>query len=329
MTLLNHADVWPATGRPWVGAAAAQKAEKVAVEWPTLALAITIYGAWAALTLLHDHIPWPLLVALGAWTVAWHGSLQHETIHGHPTRRRWLNAAIGWPPLALWLPYPLYRKAHLLHHRDGKLTHPLQDPESVYWRAADWRTLPRWVRGILMANQTLLGRLTLGPAVMAVRCWSAAVRAIRAGDRWQARVWAGHALSVAVLVAWLVWVAGMPLWLYAVAVAWPGVALSLLRSFAEHRAPRDDGQGATAAVVRAPLGGLLFLNNNLHTAHHKRPGLAWYRLPAAFRAAPSRLGALAAARGAGLYRGYGEVARRYLLRPIDHPIHPADRVGGR
>jgi fatty acid desaturase len=130
---------------------------------------------------------------------------------------------------------------------------------------------------------------------------------------------------VAGLVAWLTLVADMPVWLYAVAVAWPGVALSLLRSFAEHRAPRVAGQGATAAVVQAPLMGLLFLNNNLHTAHHRRPALAWYRLPRAFREAPAQLGADAAASGAGLYRGYGAVARRFLVRPIDHPVHPADR----
>jgi fatty acid desaturase len=67
--------------------------------------------------------------------------------------------------------------------------------------------------------------------------------------------------------------------------------------------------------------GLLFLNNNLHHAHHARPGLAWYRLPGASK----ETGAEALAEsGAGLYRGYWELARRHAFRPIDHPAGTVD-----
>ena len=41
--------------------------------------------------------------------------------------------SIDKPPLALWIPYESYRISHLMHHRDDRLTDPLDDPESYYW----------------------------------------------------------------------------------------------------------------------------------------------------------------------------------------------------
>ena len=76
-------------------------------------------------------------------------------------------------------------------------------------------------------------------------------------------------------------VAGVPPLLYIVGVAWVGGALTLLRSFAEHR---WSPEGTRSAVVRSgPVMALLFLNNNLHFTHHERPGEPWYRLPAVHR----------------------------------------------
>ena len=40
---------------------------------------------------------------------------------------------------------------------------------------------------------------------------------------------------------------------------------------------------APSVVKTNPLLSLLFLNNNLHFAHHKYPQLAWYRLPEVYR----------------------------------------------
>ncbi len=56
------------------------------IEWPTVALAVLIYGGFLGLTWFWRDIPIWILVPLGAWLIAWHGSLQHEVIHNHPTR---------------------------------------------------------------------------------------------------------------------------------------------------------------------------------------------------------------------------------------------------
>ncbi|MFV3597992.1 hypothetical protein ACNJGJ_21065, partial [Mycobacterium tuberculosis] len=65
----------------------------IGIEWPTMAIVTLIYGGWLALTWWHAALPAPVILIAGGWLVAWHGSLQHETIHGHPTRWRVVNAA--------------------------------------------------------------------------------------------------------------------------------------------------------------------------------------------------------------------------------------------
>ncbi len=292
-----------------------------AVEWQTVVLAATIYGGWLLLTWFHRALPWPLLLAGGAWTVAWHASLQHELIHGHPTRLPWLNRALGLPPLLLHLPFDRYRALHLAHHRDERLTDPLDDPETQYVTGTDWRALGPAGRMALRITARLAGRLALGPV------WAIA-RFVRrdAGRAWRGApgvraAWAWHLPALAVVLAWLTLACGMSLVTYALCFWLPGMALLLLRSFAEHRAAPACGH-RTAIVERAPVLGLLFLFNNLHAAHHERPGLPWYRLPGWYRGERARL---LANNGGLVYRGYAEVARRYLLAAHDHPVHPRDR----
>ena len=289
-----------------------------AIEWPTLALAAAIYGGWLALTWWHAAIPLWLLIPAAAWFVAWHGSLQHEILHGHPTRSRTLNTALGLPPLALWIPYERYRATHLTHHRDERLTDPLDDPESRYLTAADWAALGPVGRAIVGAQSTLAGRLLIGPAWAIGSFWWSEAKAVVAGDRNLARVWAWHLVHAAAVVAWIVMVCEMPLGLYLAAFVYAGTALALLRSFAEHRALPEVPR-RTAIVERAPVLGLLFLHNNLHVVHHCWPTLPWYRLPRFYR---RHRDAIHAASGGPLYPSYVDVLRRFLWRPHDAVAHP-------
>jgi fatty acid desaturase len=289
-----------------------------AVEWPTLALSGVIYGGWAALTFWHEALPVWLIVLLGAWLIAWHSSLQHETVHYHPTRWRRVNFALAFPPLSLWQPYARFPMTHLVHHRDEALTDPLDDPESFYVTAAQWRQRHPLTRALLLAQTTLLGRLTIGPA-WTIGCFlRAEARAIVAGDRARAGMWTAHLMGVAVIVYWLVAVCQISLAFYFLAIVYPGTALLLLRSFAEHRAAPGISE-RIAIVENAWILGPLFLFNNLHAAHHERPELPWYELPGWYRANRERL---IRANGGLVYDGYGEVARRFLLAPHDAPVHP-------
>jgi fatty acid desaturase len=132
------------------------------------------------------------------------------------------------------------------------------------------------------------------------------------------RIWAIHMLLCAVVLAWVTAVCGIPAWQYVLEFVLPGTSLSLIRSFAEHRAALAS-RHRTAIVEQAPILGLLFLYNNLHVVHHLRPGLPWYAIPSWYAA---NRAALQAGNGGLVYRGYREVFTRYLFRPHDQVIHP-------
>ncbi|MFQ5760261.1 MAG: fatty acid desaturase, partial [Acidiferrobacterales bacterium] len=107
-------------------------------EWPTLVVAVLIYAGFAGLTWHYHALPWWLVLPLGAYLVGWHGSLQHEAVHGHPTRWPWVNELLAFPSLWLWMPYRVYRVAHLQHHATPSLTDPIDDPESYYLTPEEW-----------------------------------------------------------------------------------------------------------------------------------------------------------------------------------------------
>ena len=107
-------------------------------ELPTWLLIITIYAGWFATLAFWQTLGLlPATLLLIGFT-AWYMSLQHELIHGHPTRFAWLNQLFGTLPLAVWYPYGLYRDSHLAHHRYDSLTHPVDDPESYYFTDESW-----------------------------------------------------------------------------------------------------------------------------------------------------------------------------------------------
>ena len=287
-------------------------------EKTTWGLALVIYVGWGALTWFHADIPLWLLMPLGAWFVSWQGSLQHETIHGHPTKSSRINTLVGFPPLALIMPYLLYRKSHLVHHQDTRITDPIDDPESYYVTQEDWDSWPSWLRQTIRLQNALVGRLLLGPAIAAAIMWIYEAKSILAGDREHLWFWVWHLPAVAVLMAWVMGVCGMPLWKYALCFAYPGVALTLLRSYAEHR-PMAEVSERSVIVEAGPVFELLYLGNNYHYIHHRDPGLAWYKLRGRYQEYKE---AILADNGCYLFNGYGEIFRRFAFRLKDEPVHP-------
>jgi fatty acid desaturase len=294
-----------------------QDARTAAVDRSTLVVAALIYVGWMVLTLCAARLPLWVVAPFGAWLIAWHGSLQHETIHGHPTPWRRVNRALGFPPLSLWLPYDRYARLHLTHHRSEALTLPDLDPESRYLSPSSGAL----AHAAAWATATLAGRLVLGPAIEIATFLASEARALAAGEPGVRRAWTIHLVGVVGIVLWLHAVCHLSLAEYLAAFVYPGASLSLLRSFAEHRAD-DDPARRVAIVERAPVLGLLFLNNNLHAVHHAYPGASWRQLPGLYA---QHRDALLQANGGLVYRGYAEVARRFLLRSHDDLVHPAQR----
>ncbi len=90
-------------------------------EWPTWLLLIGVYSGWFGIVLNSHRLGlWWSTLLLIPLLVLWL-SVQHELLHGHPTRWPTLNKILGYAPFAVWYPYTLYRDSHLLHHRDEDL----------------------------------------------------------------------------------------------------------------------------------------------------------------------------------------------------------------
>jgi len=287
-------------------------------EVPTWLVAGGVYGGWFATTWFYDALPWWVLLPVGAWLCAWHGSLQHEALHGHPTRNLLVNELLVFLSLWLWYPYRLYRETHLTHHLDSRLTCPIDDPESYYVTPELWRTMGPLRRALRWTLNTLAGRLLLGPLVTTFWLYNEEVRRLVRGDTRHLTAWILHAISCGLVLVWVVIVCGIPFWAYVALFAYPGVALSLLRSFAEHRPARDFAHRSVINEAEWPFA-LLFLNNNLHAVHHLAPGLAWYELPARFRATHDDV---LKANGGFVQHGYRELAGRCLFKAKDSPVHP-------
>ena len=92
-------------------------------EWKTLGVIVAVYGLTVLTVVRYDVLtPWlaiPMLAVLGAW----HLSMQHELLHGHPFRNQFINDAIGIIHVTLLIPYLAFKKDHHEHHKSD-LTNP-------------------------------------------------------------------------------------------------------------------------------------------------------------------------------------------------------------
>ena len=330
------------------------------LEIPTLGIALAIYAGFFTLTWFFQKLPLLLAAPLCALVLAWYASLQHETIHGHPTSSPRINSMLASLPLSLWLPYPVYREIHLRHHRyrGRHLTEPIVDTESYYRRPGTLARVGRFQGALYRANCTLLGRLVLGPALAIHGIWAAQLRKpvpaggslapaggslagrsvagrsvggamgqLKSAPRRTTGVLLGHLLGVSVVLAWVVGVCHVSLLVYVGLVVYPSISIIKLRSFIEHRAA-DDPDRRTVVVEAGPFWGLIFLYNNLHIAHHAWPTLPWYRLPRLWREMRASVIQSCGPEAKLVWQGgYLELFRAYLLRPaipVEHPLMAPD-----
>ena len=293
-------------------------------EWPTLAMLVACYAVWLMGTAVWQ-VSGPLAFVLTVLAITQFSSLQHEVLHGHPFANQRLNEALVFPALTLFVPYNRFRDTHLQHHFDPKLTDPYDDPESNYMDPEKWQQTGKLARIILRANNTLLGRIFLGPAVSIYFFGKADFAAITAGDLRIARAWALNGLGVGLVLTWLLWMGDMPVLAY-LAAAYLAYGILKIRTYLEHRA--HDAFRARTVIVedRGPLS-LLFLNNNLHAVHHMHPAVAWYKLPGLYAAKTAHY---QRRNGGYVYRNYAQIFRAHLLRakdPVPHPVWPVRKSG--
>ena len=287
-------------------------------EWPTWLLLVAVYGAWGATLYFH--------AALGPYATtfflilicAWYMSVQHELVHGHPSRHRWLNKVLGYAPLALWFPYTLYLESHMRHHNDAHLTLPDLDPETHYVSSQRWKQSGWLLRRLYAARKSFWGRFLFGPAMSLVSTYVEALRQPWNGKFRYVPMWLMHVALVLAVLVLVEQVAGIGAWHYLLGIAYPALSLAMVRSYYEHRAADDCKHRIVINEASLPMR-LLYLNNNYHLVHHDMPSLPWYLLPAVYKR--NRDDYLARC-GHFLIPGYGELIRKFGLTAIDAPVHP-------
>ena len=298
--------------------------EPRAIEWPTVFLFTVTYALWGAgTTLLWPLSPMLAILATGL-AIAQLSSLAHEVLHGHPFRSQFLSEALVFPGTGLFIPYLRFKDTHLVHHNDPALTDPYDDPESNFFDPAAWARLSAPMQAVLRVNNTLLGRMLIGPVIGTAVFLANDLRLALKGDARVYLAWALHLAGVALVFWWLLDVGEMPVWAYLVAV-YIGTSLLKIRTYLEHRAHEAARARTVIIESRGPLS-LLFLNNNFHVVHHMHPAAAWYKLPALYAARKEHY---QRRNEAYVYRSYTEIFRRYLFTPKDpvpHPVWPVRKA---
>ena len=289
-------------------------------EWRTLLLLTAVYLTWAGLLWNPMNLPLVVQILTLIPVLTLHSSLQHECLHGHPLTSQRLNDALVTPPLGLFIPYQRFKASHIRHHHAAELTVPGDDPESGYLNHADWQRHSRVTQALLNANNTLLGRVVLGPWIglpaFLKSDW------LKPGAR---AIWVRHLVAVTGLLTIITTLTGMPAWGYLLA-AYGGYSLLTVRTFLEHQAD-EDPRARTVLIDDQSLFRLLFLNNNLHAVHHAYPNIAWYELPALFARNRGRFLAL---NRHYYFPDYRTIWRRYLLHtkePVAYPLVAESGVG--
>ncbi len=286
-------------------------------EWPTLLVICTCIIFLPLVTFASATLTLWVSVPLLTIVLALHSSLQHEVLHGHPFSNPLLNEALIFVSAGLFVPYRRYRATHLLHHFDPNLTDPYEDPESNYLDPAVWSSLCWPVKVLRRFNNTLAGRMLVGPAISMFGFYKSDFTRCLRGERGVISAYTLHFIGFFPIAIWLQFYATIPFWAYFIA-AYGGMSLLMVRTFLEHQAHQTVPGRTVIVEDRGPLS-LLFLNNNFHLVHHAHPKVAWYKLPALYH---SRKDEFLRRNGGYFYPSYATVFRKHLFRTKDQVPHP-------
>lgn len=292
-----------------------------AFEWPTLVLLLAVYLGWVLMTLSAGWLGiWAMIGIIPLITL--HSSLQHETLHILEPRWPLLALLAVFPAIGLFVPYLRFRDTHLAHHVNEVITDPYDDPETGYLAQDIWNQIPRATQRIMRFNNTLAGRLIIGPIIGQIIFMRNDWHHIKRGNRQVLRGWLWHIPAVIVVFAWIVLVAEMPVTHYLIA-AYFGMSLLKIRTFLEHRAHETVNGRSVIIEDRGPLA-FLFLNNNYHAAHHAHPTVPWYNLRGLYFHNKRKFLQM---NGDYLYHSYWQVLRAYFWRAKEPVAHPFWRNG--
>jgi fatty acid desaturase len=242
-------------------------------------------GEIATLFVVLGAVGWRL-DAVWAWVPIWFvqswlllavPAALHESSHSHlvvgRTANRVIGAGIG---LLLFFVTETYRTQHIVHHAD---TCGPRDPEGAPYRfSARWQYAAAFLGGGALYAVMLVGQ-SFRIAAGATPDWLSS-----GGQRRRIRinVLAWVAYMAAIIALTVMWTQAMVmLWLIPVAMAILGTVPFVL--IPEHYGALSAGPavGNSRTCRSNRFVRFVYLNTNLHTAHHQQPAVPWHDLPQA------------------------------------------------
>jgi fatty acid desaturase len=299
-------------------------AGRLPIQWPTLLIFSFCYIGFFAATVHAQSLGFVPAIILLTLSLTLYSSFQHEVLHGHPFQSNRVNQMLVFPALGLLIPYLRFRDTHLAHHHDPSLTDPYDDPETNFIDPAVWESWPYSRRRLYQWNNTLLGRIILGPAISLATFYRQDLRRMLAGNRAVINAYLFHLAGVVPVICWLAWMGEMPFAQYVLAV-YLSLSVLKIRTFLEHRA-HEKARCRSVIIEDRGILSLLFLKNNLHAVHHAYPTVPWYHLQAFYQA---RRDEFLTRNGGYVYRSYRQIIALFLLRakdPVAHSLWQAPRA---
>lgn len=285
-------------------------------QWPTWLVIIIIYSGWFFTLLFWKKLGLMLSGAILVVLSAWYMSLQHELLHGFPTRWNLVNKLLGLTPFAIWLPFDLYKERHLAHHTDELLTTPAVDPETNYVTQIKWENASTYQKNIFKSRRNILSRIIFGPIFSIYSLLVNMIKPPLEGDFRYLPMWALHIFLVTILLYFVHAYFNFPIWAYLI-VSYLSLSLASVRSFYEHR-PAQNFKHRTVINEAGLFFRLLFLNNNYHIVHHELPILPWFMVRKVFY---NHRNEYLNCNGYFHLKGYLSLFKKYSLSTIDTPNH--------
>jgi len=261
---------------------------------------------------------WLLVPLVLLSTPLW--SVIHESIHGSLfADRRWNDRAGRALAITWGAPFVLLKTGHLMHHRYSRTRRErteIYDPATTGRGGVVVGYFVRLVGGLYLAEAASVAML-IAPA--ALWRWSArrlespdSVTGLvfdRVGGRYlgQFRVDAAAVLVVHLAAAWAY---DRRVWLLALAILGRALLVSLADNAYHYGTRLAAPLEALNLRVPRPVAAYM-LAFNLHSVHHRHPGLPWYALRAAFLADEDRY-----------HLGWSRAVLRQFRGPI--PVTRAD-----
>ena len=287
------------------------------LEWPTLALFFSTYLLFAIATIYAQYLPSFAIIVILAILLTIHSSLQHETIHILEPQWPVLSILLASPALGMVVPYSRFRDLHLAHHINEQLTDPFDDPETGYYEATFWMRFPNHIKIILQFNNTLLGRILIGPLIGTITFIQSDLNLIFQGNKQVFYGWLRFIPALMIVLLWLYYFGTVQVWEYAIA-AYSALSILKIRTFIEHRAHSITNARSVIVSDRGILS-ILFLNNNFHAVHHSHPSVPWYNLPSMFKLNKNKF---LTSNDNYYYKNYFTVFKKYLLVKKEKLVHP-------